>query len=199
MIIARGGTWGEPAPGVEALRFDSVAELARAALTAWETESPFTASTDQPDVLTQLGLAAVRPPDQRFRYPFDLGVACLDGGPELPFLAHLQARRARWSGTFAVVMNVGWVGNRYFGPRAHPNDGLVDITVGSLGWRERLGARRRLATGSHLPHPMLASHRTSAWSHRFERPVPVLLDGRKVGRSRTITVRCLPDCLTLVV
>ena len=96
-------------------------------------------------------------------------------------------------------MNVGWVGNRYFGPRAHPNDGLVDITVGSLGWRERLGARRRLATGAHLPHPMLASYRKSTWSHRFERPVTVFLDGRKVRRSRTIAVRCLPDCLTLVV
>ncbi|MEL7156561.1 MAG: hypothetical protein AAFN30_08175 [Actinomycetota bacterium] len=198
MIIAKGGRWGEPAPDAPARHYARLDQLALAAMKAAEAGEPLIATTDHPDILTQLGLSSSRPPGERFRYPFDLGVAELDDG-EVPFVAHLEARRAGWTGPFAVVMNVGWIGDRYFGPRAHPNDGLLDITVGSLGWRQRLSARRRLATGSHLPHPGLATPRRAAWSHRFPRPVRVSADGRMVGKTRSIAVRCVPDCLTLIV
>lgn len=201
MIIAKGGSWGEPGPEATAESFASLADLAAAALAADDGAGPagLVATSDHPDVLTQVGLTAPRADGARYRFPFDLGVAELDGGRCVAFVAHLQAHRARWAGTFAVAMNVGWIGDRYFGPRAHPNDGLLDITVGALGWRDRLAARRRLANGSHLPHPDLTMVRTGSWEHAFGRPVDVIADGRSVGRTTTLRVSCLPDCLTMVV
>ncbi|MEM9134381.1 MAG: hypothetical protein AAF962_12170 [Actinomycetota bacterium] len=207
MIIAKGGPWGEPAPEVAPRSFASLGDLAAAALAAGSGPEGdavggvdgLVATSDHPDVLTQVGLTAPRPAADRYRFPFDLGLAELDGDRTVPFVAHLQAHRLRWAGSFAVAMNVGWIGDRYFGPRAHPNDGLLDITFGALGWRDRLAARRRLATGTHLPHPDLSITRTGSWEHAFDRPVPVFADGRSVGRATTLRVSCLPDRLTMVV
>lgn len=202
MIIAKGGAWGDPAPDATPRSFATLSDLAAAALAA-ESDADGAAGlvvgSDHPDVLTQVGLTAPRAAEARYRFPFDLGVAELDGDRTVPFVAHLQARRARWAGPFAVVMNVGWIGERYFGPRAHPNDGLLDVTVGALGWRDRLAARRRLANGSHLPHPDLRMTRTATWEHRFERPVSVIADGHTVGQTTTLRVSCVPDRLIMVV
>src|SRR5688572_24861917 len=86
------------------------------------------------DVLRTLGLggdgAAAPARDQPLAHPFDLALLHLDGGRRVPFVAHAVARRRWWSGSFAVVCNVGWVGSWYVGPRAHPNDGLLDVVHG---------------------------------------------------------------------
>ena len=97
------------------------------------------------------------------------------------FVAHLVARRPRWSGRFAVAMNAEWLGDLDLGPRAHPGDGLLDLTEGSLGLRDRLAARRRARTGSHLPHPGLRTSRSASAELSFPDGVPVYLDGVAVG------------------
>jgi hypothetical protein len=95
-------------------------------------------------------------------------------------------------------MNCGWVGDWYRGPRAHPNDGLLDVTTGELPLRQRLQARARVRTGTHLPHPGLATSRRGEWEHRFGRDVPVFVDGRRAGRCRVLKVTIQPDCFTLI-
>ena len=128
----------------------------------------------------------------------DLGSVLLDGRIHW-FTAHLVARRSWLSGRVLVVMNAAYLGRWNLGPRAHPGDGLLDISDGSLPLRQRLGAWRRLPSGTHLPHPAITTARRAAFSTSFERPVPVLLDGVPVGRARTITVRVESDALTVIV
>jgi hypothetical protein len=131
-------------------------------------------------------------------FAVDLGVVLLDGRVDV-FVAHLVARRRAWTGPFAVVMNAEWLGPLDLGPRAHPGDGLLDVTEGRLGLRERLQARRRARTGSHLPHPGLRTSRRRAVDLSFPGGVPVRLDGEERGRAAEIMVHLEPDALTVVV
>jgi hypothetical protein len=156
------------------------------------------ASVGPGDVLRTLGVEAGRPPAEQAGFSFDLGFVVLDGGRPVPFVAHACARRAGWRGPFAVVMNCAWVGDWYLGPRAHPNDGLLDVTVGSLPLRQRLQARARVRTGAHLPHPRLVTTRRSHWEHDLGQEVPVFADGRCVGRCRRLRATVEPDCFTLI-
>jgi len=130
--------------------------------------------------------------------PVDLGVALLDGRLHV-FVAHLAAHTRTWGATFLVAMNAEWLGEWDLGPRSHPNDGLLDVTEGSLGWRDRLSARRRARSASHLPHPGLRTTRVSVGTWTFERAVPVHLDGELEGRFRDVVLRVEPDALTVVV
>lgn len=131
-------------------------------------------------------------------FPVDLGCVLLDGRIHW-FVAHLAAHRRGWRGRFAVAMNAEWLGDLDLGPRAHPGDGLLDVTEGSLGLRERLVARRRARSGTHLPHPRLKATRRAAVSLTFPEGVPVHLDGVDVGRARELVVHVEPDALTVVV
>lgn len=130
--------------------------------------------------------------------PCDLGVALLDGRLHW-FVAHLVARRGWWRGRAWVAMNAAYVGTWDLGPKAHPGDGLLDITDATVPAGERLKVRARLPQGAHLPHPALRTSRTKAAQVVLERPLPVRLDGDVVGSFRTISVRLEPDALTVVV
>lgn len=126
-------------------------------------------------------------------FPVDLGLARLDGGGDQPFVAHAVARQPGWGGRFAVAMNAAWIGAWYLGPRAHPNDGLLDLTEGSLPLVQRFLARRRALTGSHLPHPALHTRRSAEHAITFDRPTAVRLDGVVVGRARRLELHCEAD------
>jgi hypothetical protein len=139
----------------------------------------------------------LRTPDAT-TFPVDLGCVLLDGHLHY-FVAHLAAHRRWWSGRFAVVMNAEWLGELDLGPRAHPGDGLLDVTDGKLGLRDRLAARRRARTGSHLPHPGLRTSRSGRVELSFPDGVPVFLDGVAVGPARELMVHVEPDALTVVV
>lgn len=128
----------------------------------------------------------------------DLGSVLLDGRIHW-FTAHLVARRSWLSGRVLVVMNAAFLGRWNLGPRAHPGDGLLDISDASLPVRQRLAAWRRLPAGTHLPHPAISTARRATFSTSFEHPVPVLLDGVPAGRAQRITVRVESDALTVVV
>jgi hypothetical protein len=131
-------------------------------------------------------------------FPVDLGCVLLDGHLHW-FVAHLAAHRRGWSGPFAVVMNAEWLGALDLGPRAHPGDGLLDVTEGRLGLRDRLTARRRARTGSHLPHPGLRTSRSGKADLSFPDGVPVFLDGVAVGTAHELMVHVEPDALRVVV
>ena len=72
--------------------------------------------------------------DEAVRAPIDV-VRVEFAGETYWFVAHLVAHRRAWRGDAAVAMNAEWLGSWKLGPRAHPNDGLVDVTSGRLGWR----------------------------------------------------------------
>jgi hypothetical protein len=130
-------------------------------------------------------------------FPFDLGQVLVDGRLHL-FVAHLVARNRLW--TRAVgAMNVPWLGPWNLGPKAHPNDGRLDTFDARLPLRDLAKVRRRLPTGTHLPHPGIEVRRAAAVTFELERPLPVWLDGERVDEGRVLAVRVEPDALTVVV
>ena len=77
--------------------------------------------------------------------------------------------------THLIISNSGIVRGRDVLPRAHPNDGYVDVLKidEAMTTRQRLSAWRRAHTGSHLPHPQLRTSRNTEfeWSGRASRMV----------------------------
>ena len=134
------------------------------------------------------------------RLPVDLGSVLVDGMQHW-FVAHLVARRSWWSGRIVAVMNAEFVGAWDVAPRAHPNDGVLDVVdvAPAMSLTYRVKARGRLATGAHLPHPAITVSRRSAVQLTFDRPTPVWLDGVRVGEARNLSVRLEPDALVCVV
>jgi hypothetical protein len=124
----------------------------------------------------------------------DLGAVLLDGTLHW-FVAHLVARRPAWAGRFVVVMNTEYLGAWKMAPRAHPNDGRLDVLDGALGLDDRLKARRRLPRGEHLPHPRIATRQVSSLQIELERPTPVRLDGEQRGTFRNLSIRVEADAL----
>jgi hypothetical protein len=97
----------------------------------------------------------------------------------------------------------GFLGDLNVAPRAHPNDGILDV-LGfdpGLGVRGLLTIRRRMSRGDHLPHPMLSMHRDAdfEWASNDVRggPARVVVDGRNHGRARRVRVVVHPDAFTL--
>jgi diacylglycerol kinase family enzyme len=129
----------------------------------------------------------------------DLGSVRLDGEQHW-FVAHLVVRGATWwRGRVLAVMNAQWYGRWDVAPKSHPNDGLLDTFDSDLRFDDRLKARRRLPTGTHVPHPGIAQQRVRTATFELARPGRVELDGVDVGRVRTLEVSVEPDALTCVV
>ena len=130
----------------------------------------------------------------------DLGVALLDGRL-FWFVSSLVARPGRWwRGRAWLAMNAAHLGDWNIAPRAHPGDGLLDvldIRVGPTVWPS---AKRRMRTGSHVPHPSIEEKRTRGTQVELDAPMFVWLDGiRSEEKVRNISVRVEPDALTVVV
>jgi hypothetical protein len=134
-------------------------------------------------------------------YPIDLLQVRLDGADEpVVACAHVVAR-SPWSGghwlrgRILVVMNAEFIGEWDIAPRGHPNDGRVEVVDvdASMSARERMAARRRLPTGTHVPHPSITTRTVRTGSWQFERPLDVVVDGRRVDRVSMLSVDVLPD------
>jgi diacylglycerol kinase family enzyme len=96
-------------------------------------------------------------------------------------------------------MNAEYLGRWDVAPRAHPGDGLLDVLDARIGFGERLEARRRLPTGTHVPHPRITERRVQATQLDLERPTTIFLDGAAVGRARTLSIRVEADALRCVI
>ena len=91
--------------------------------------------------------------------------------------------------TFLILTNSGYWRERDLLPRAHPNDGFVDVLEvdPNITARQRALAWRRSKTGSHLPHPHLRVSRTTdfQWSGR---PSNMIADG--VAFNEVVWLQC---------
>jgi YegS C-terminal NAD kinase beta sandwich-like domain len=131
------------------------------------------------------------------RFPVDLGVVLADGRLHL-FVAHLVARTRLWTRAF-VAMNAQWLDDWNLGPRAHPNDGLLDSYDVHLKTGQLAAVRSRLAHGAHLPHPGIKELRAPAVQVELDRELPLRLDGESIGKARVLSVRVEPDALVVFV
>lgn len=133
--------------------------------------------------------------------PIDLLDVRFDGRHDtVTACAHVVARSPWWRGSWwrgpvLVVMNAEFLGSFDVAPRGHPNDGRVEVFEAgtSLTLRQRLGARKRLRTATHIPHPQIATRsiRQATWT--FPKPMAVAVDGRRRGRAAVIEVSVVPD------
>jgi hypothetical protein len=136
--------------------------------------------------------------DEAMSFPVDLGAVLIDGRLHW-FMSHLVAMRSWWRGRVLMVMNAQWLGDWNVGTRAHPNDGLFDVYDFRLGLGDRFRARRRLPTGTHVPHPRIEVRRTAAIQLTLDPPLPVALDGTPMGVAHHLSIRAESDALTVVV
>ena len=213
MTIQKGEQWGSPGPLAEdapVVGEDRAAAMLVAADLA-AGRAPGELGLTGGDLHRSLGAPSHTPEALRAgdgtRFPLDVGVVELDGRQDV-FVAHLVATEDRtgrlWRGHTVILVNGSFVGPLDLGPRAHPNDGRLDLTEGSLPRGQRRTGRRRALTGTHLPHPDLRArqvrslHVVSAEVGRG-RPLHVWLDGHTVGRVDELTVSCRPDAVTVVV
>lgn len=203
MTIEKGRAWGAPGPlpadGVvvasdaEAGRFLTAARAAGEALPVLGLLGG--------DLYRTVGGGASGGPDrlrsgEAMTFPVDLGEVLVDGRQQL-FVAHVIAHSRLWRHTF-VALNAQWRGEWDLGPKAHPNDGLLDSYEARLTLSDLGKVRARLPTGSHLPHPGIKQRRVPTLDVAFDRPLIVEVDGVVVGKARALSIRLEPDALTIV-
>jgi hypothetical protein len=202
MTIRRGEPWGAPGP---------LADDAPVARTDGEVADLVAAAIAEGTTLPEVGLlggdlhaSLGSPPHDEadlregrgIRLPIDLGEVVVDRGDGLisrhVFLAHAVAGegRRRWAKRTIVAMNGTHLGAADHGPRAHPNDGLLDITDGRVPRSQVRAAAKRELTGTHVPHPGILERRTASYE---------VLDERLIGAATHFELRCLPDALVIVV
>ena len=209
MTIRKGEDWGEHGPlaaGAPVCPDDVTAAAALAAQTTAGTAMPEVGLVGG-DLHQTLGGPSRGETELRtgmgVRYPVDLieveatapdGTVTLHTG-----LAHLEVRgRRRFAGHTVVVMNAAFVGPSNLGPRAHPNDGRLDVTQGSLPRRVWKDGERRARTGTHVPHPDLAESRVHELVVDDVGKLGWWLDGVKMPTAVRLVVRCRPDAAVVV-
>lgn len=197
MTIEKGGVWGRPdAPKPQQIVEHDRALAATVHGSLVGDEDRATLGVMRGDVLASLGLERPRE-SEAMAYDMDIVTAELDETETVPFVAHLLVPPGFRRPCVAAMNTPLW--RRYrLGPRAHPNDGLVDVTSGRLPLRQFPEALRRARTGTHLPHPDLVSERRQEWTVSFARPAPLFVDGTFVGRAKHLRLTVIPDAFTLI-
>jgi hypothetical protein len=144
------------------------------------------------DLLATLG--APPPGPSLRRLPIDVLRVTADDR-ELVAVAHVVARRSWWRGPVLAIMNVDRLGRWDVAPRAHPNDGRADVVEvdAAMSLRARWEARRRLPSGTHVPHPQITTSRIRDASWTFEPARRVWVDGVATGPVRSLRVVVDPD------
>tara|TARA_A100000164_G_scaffold333644_1_gene324338 strand:+ start:1299 stop:1940 length:642 start_codon:yes stop_codon:yes gene_type:complete len=119
-------------------------------------------------------------------------------GARCAAFAHAVFLEGWWFGNIAAVMNAEWRKAWRVAPRAHPNDGWLDLIAGNLRLRQRILARRRLPMGNHLPNSNLDTRRIQQLELEFDRPRRVLLDGVDEGKHLSVSLSVVPDALSII-
>ncbi|MFM2047392.1 MAG: hypothetical protein RL383_1469 [Actinomycetota bacterium] len=101
----------------------------------------------------------------------------------------------------AVVTNVGMWDALDIAPGGHPNDGRFEIVTvhGSMRRRDRLEARRRARTGSHIPHPSITRQSATSFSLERRGRQGLWIDSVRVPSWSSVRVELVPDALRVVV
>ena len=93
------------------------------------------------------------------------------------------------------VTNAGMVRGRNLAPRAHPNDGRFDVVElsSTMALRQRIIARRRARTGTHVPHPDISVHQTTTFALTRSGRERLLLDGQPTGEWVEVRIEIAVD------
>lgn len=212
-VIRPGETWGTAARGpADVTVCGGDLELAAAV-----AERPGGLFAFVPDETSDLARAVGLPPGAEasgtFEVPLDALAVDADGHALLAVnmvLAGAHPDAMRWwtapvdvaLGGGPVLGVVAAVGQFRAGldlvPRGHPGDGAMEIHEYRLARSERAAMRRRLRTGTHVPHPRITTRRAHELVLTGARPFPVEVDGRRSGRVRHLRVTLVPAAYRLL-
>ena len=115
--------------------------------------------------------------------------------------AHVVARRSWLTGPVLFAMTAQYLDGLDLAPRSHPNDGRVDVleVAPAMSVRQRISARRRARTGTHLPHPSLSTRQVSQFDITFARPQVIWVDGVRWATAGSLRLVVEPDAYTAYV
>lgn len=106
--------------------------------------------------------------------------------------------RTRLCNTFLIVSNSGIVNGRDIFPRAHPNDGLLDVLEidSEISLRQRLVAWHKARIGVHLPHPQLhvSRHTQFEWAGH---PSRMVVDGASFHKVDWLRCSIVKDAISI--
>ena len=110
-------------------------------------------------------------------------------------IASMSIARRYFRGAISVVTNSGYWRNHEVAPRAHLNDGKLDIfeVSGAMRWSQRRLMWQKAEVGSHLPHPLL-SYSQGEFFHWKGSPRRLTIDGQFVGLVTKVSCRVQSDC-----
>jgi hypothetical protein len=138
--------------------------------------------------ITAANMIVLGPPPDRLRW-YHRGHECVvevDG-------------RGAWRGraTTVVIANGEYLRGKDVVPRGHPADGRFEVHVYALAPGQRSGMRRRLAAGTHVPHPGIRTLQGAHIAVRWDRPVRLEVDGRGQDREEAVEVTIRPGAVRL--
>lgn len=197
MTISKGEPWGRAVSRPNDLRIVAGDAAVVAALNDGSGR-PVAPGTG--DLHRTLGGRDAAGASELLELPIDLLAVTLDDGAARVACASVVARRpwyrgGAWFGDVVLVMNAEFLGDWHVASRGHPNDGRAESCEWGSGFgvRQRLAARRRMPTGSHVPHPQIEtrSFRRREWA--FGEPMVVIVDGVRARTSRSLVVEVRPD------
>jgi hypothetical protein len=103
---------------------------------------------------------------------------------------------------YVCITNGGIVDGRNITPRAHPNDGILDLMVinKTMTLRQRIGALSKARTGTHIPHPDIDIQRRETFTLRREAMTEHLrIDGCLIQNWISVDIAVLPDYWKILV
>jgi hypothetical protein len=132
--------------------------------------------------------------DRVTQVPLDL-VRVVAGDRTTWSAAHIVARRSWWRGEVVFAMTAQFLGDADVAPRAHPNDGRVDLlrVDPAMPMQARWQASRRARTGTHVPHPLLHASQVREIHLEFARALVVWVDGVRWATTRVLDLTVEPD------
>lgn len=161
------------------------------------------------DVFASLGQpSAIRIGESRTLVHIDaMECAITNDTTTYSLLASSTIEIGRWLGLgrsrrYLVVTNGGLLEGRHIAPRAHPNDGLLDLMNlnASISLRDRLNSRKRARTGVHIPHPAITISRGESFSFTREYTrEKLVIDGHSISGWNSIEVKVHPDYWQVIV
>jgi len=82
-------------------------------------------------------------------------------------------------------------------PRGHPGDGRLEVHAYCLPRRERSAMRRRLVSGTHVPHPGIETATGRTVTVRAPHAVALEVDGRRLERVRSLDLEIVASAFRL--
>ena len=101
--------------------------------------------------------------------------------------------------TTLVIANGQFLRGADLAPRGHPGDGRLEVQVYALRRAERRAMRRRLATGTHLPHPRIRTRAARTVDVRARQPLAIEVDGRTRNAVASLRGEVVPAAFRLLV